>query len=117
MGNLLCKVCGNDEFQVLNVNEALCKCGLHLTNLSDNLSEERKIVKEHFYLDQKRQAEVITKVSLLKRAIDECLDVRDKEAFKKLTSELIVYQQVLQKGVYISRVPFKERLKQNQDKI
>ena len=117
MGKLLCKVCGNDEFQVLNVNEALCKCGLRLTNLSDYLSEERKIGKEHFYLDLKRQAEVITKVSLLKREIDECLDVRDQEAFKKLTSELIVYQQVLQTGVYIRRVTFKERLKQSQDKM
>jgi uncharacterized protein YpiB (UPF0302 family) len=117
MGKLLCKVCGNDKFQVLNVNEALCKCGLRLTNLNDHLSKERNIGKEHFYLDQKRQAEVITKVSLLKRAIDECLDVRDQEAFKKLTSELLVYQQVLQKGVYVHRVTSKERLKQNQDKM
>jgi uncharacterized protein YpiB (UPF0302 family) len=95
MRKLLCKVCGNDDFQMLNENEALCKCGLRLSNLSDNHSEEPKIRKEHFDLDLKRQASVITKVSLLKRAIDESLDKRDKEAFYKLTSKLRVYQQDL----------------------
>jgi uncharacterized protein YpiB (UPF0302 family) len=113
MRKLLCKVCGNDEFQVLNVNETLCKCGLRLTKLSDYRSEEPKIDKEHFYLNQKRQAEVISKVILLKRAIDECLDVRDKEAFKKLTSELRVYQHFLQSEENDPLVPSKEGLKQN----
>jgi hypothetical protein len=111
MGKLLCKVCGNDKFQVVNENEVMCKCGLRLTNLS----EEQKIGKEHFYLDQKRQAEVITKISLLKRAIDECLDIRDQEAFKKLTSELLVYQKVLHKGIHVHRVTSKERWKQKQN--
>ena len=93
MTKLLCKVCGNDKFQLLNENEALCKCGLRLTNLGEG---DSKIGKEHFDLDYKRQASVITKVSLLKRSIDESLDKRDKEAFYKLTSKLKVYQQYFQ---------------------
>jgi uncharacterized protein YpiB (UPF0302 family) len=96
MTKLLCKVCGNDKFQVLNENEALCKCGLRLTNLSDNHREDSKPGQERFDLDFKRQASVITKVSLLKRAIDESLDQRNKEAFYKLSSRLRVYQQYFQ---------------------
>jgi hypothetical protein len=96
MTKLLCKVCGNDKFQLLNENEALCKCGLRLTNLGDDHSEETKIGKDPYELDHKRQASVITKVSLLKRAIDESLDKRDKEAFYKLSSKLRVYQQYFQ---------------------
>ena len=99
MRKLLCKVCGNDEFQVLNLNETLCKCGLRLTRLSDYRREEPKIEKEQLYLDHKRQAEVITKICLLKRAIDESLAARDEEAFQRLSSELRVYQEVLQKEV------------------
>ena len=95
MTKLLCKVCGNDKFQLLNENEALCKCGLRLTNLGEDHSET-KIGKERFDLDYKRQASVITKVSLLKRSIDESLDKRDKEAFYKLSSKLKVYQQYFQ---------------------
>jgi IDEAL domain len=93
MTKLLCKVCGNDKFQLLNENEALCKCGLRLTNLGEDHS---KIGKERFDLDYKRQASVITKVILLKRSIDESLDKRDKEAFYKLSSKLKVYQQYFQ---------------------
>ena len=93
MTKLLCKVCGNDKFQLLNENEALCKCGLRLTNLGEVHS---KIGKERFDLDYKRQASVITKVILLKRSIDESLDKRDKEAFYKLSSKLKVYQQYFQ---------------------
>lgn len=96
MTKLLCKVCGNDKFQLLNENEALCKCGLRLTNLGEDHSEKPKIGKERFDLDYKRQASVITKVSLLKRSIDESLDQRDKEAFYKLSSKLRVYQQYFQ---------------------
>jgi hypothetical protein len=96
MTKLLCKVCGNDKFQLLNENEALCKCGLRLTNLGDDHSEEPKIGKDPYELDHKRQASVITRVSLLKRAIDESLDKRDKEAFYKLSSKLRVYQQYFQ---------------------
>ena len=95
MTKLLCKVCGNDKFQLLNENEALCKCGLRLTNLGEGEGDSKR-GKEHFDLDYKRQASVITKVSLLKRAIDESLDKRDKEAFYKLSSKLKVYQQYFQ---------------------
>jgi hypothetical protein len=98
MTKLLCKVCGNDKFQLLNENEALCKCGLRLTNLGDDHSEEPKIGKERLDLDHRRQALVITDVSLLKMAIDESLDKRDKDAFYKLTSKLKIYQQYFQQG-------------------
>src|SRR6478672_3899063 len=93
MTKLLCKVCGNDKFQLLNENEALCKCGLRLTNLGEDHS---KIGKERFNLDYKRQASVITEVILLKRSIDEPIDKRDKEGFYKLSSKLKVYQQYFQ---------------------
>ena len=96
MTKLLCKVCGNDKFQLLNENEVLCKCGLRLTNLGDDHNEKPKIGQERFDLDYKQQASVITKVSLLKRAIDESLDQRDKDAFYKLTSKLRVYQRYFQ---------------------
>jgi IDEAL domain len=117
MSKLICKVCGNDKFQILSENEALCKCGLRLTNFGDYHSEEPKIEKKPYELDHKRQASVITKVSLLKRAIDESLDKRDKEAFYKLTSKLRVYQQYLQtKEVNDLLVTSKEGLKESQEK-
>jgi IDEAL domain len=117
MRELACKVCGNDGFQLLNVNETLCKCCLRLTKLSNHHSEESKRQTERFYLNQRNRAEVISKVNLLKRAIDKCLDERDKETFKKLTSELKVYQHFLQKGPNNENplIPPKKELKQNQD--
>jgi IDEAL domain len=116
MGKLLCEVCGNDKFQILNETEALCKCGLRYTNLGDYHREEPKIEEKPDELDHKRQASVITKVSLLKMAIDESLDKQDKEAFYKLTSELRVYQQYLQTKVNDLLVTSKEGLKQSQEK-
>ena len=87
-------------------------------NQTQRLSQRRtENTKEDFYLHQKKQAEVISKISLLKRAIDKCLDERDKETFKMLTSELRVCQHVLQKGMNDPLVYSKEGLKQNQDKM
>ncbi|MFZ7946793.1 IDEAL domain-containing protein [Neobacillus sp. 19] len=89
MKKLVCKYCGNAEFYVLNVNETLCKCGVRLTKLSDyrNAPKPNK--------EQKRQADAISRVSLLKREIDKCLDERDEERFNKLTYELRVHQHYL----------------------
>ena len=103
MKKLLCKYCGNAEFYVLNVNETLCKCGVRLTKLSDYRREEQ------WHKGQKRQAEVVSKISLLKREIDNCLDERDPERFKKLTYELRVCQHVLND----SKARFKGRLNQS----
>jgi hypothetical protein len=112
MSRLLCKACGNNNFQLLNESEALCKYCYRLTNISDYLSGKQKIRNEHFDLDQKWQALVITKVSLLKRAIDESLDKRDKKAFYKLTSILRVYQPFLQTRENRTPVTPKEGLRQ-----
>lgn len=86
MKKLLCRDCGNAEFYMINVNEALCKCGLRLTKLSDYRWEKPKAWNEH--VAQKRQAENISNIILLRRQIDKCLDERDEEGFKKLTEEL-----------------------------
>ncbi|MFJ7726075.1 IDEAL domain-containing protein [Neobacillus sp. NPDC097160] len=102
MRKLVCKYCRNAEFYVLNVNETLCKCGVRLTKLSDYLSED----SPKWRGDQKRQAEVISKISLLKREIDKCLDERDQERFKKLTYELRACQLYLNDP----KTRFKERL-------
>ncbi|MBO0960976.1 IDEAL domain-containing protein [Neobacillus sp. MM2021_6] len=105
MKKLLCKYCGNAEFYVLNVNETLCKCGVRLTKPSDYLRED----SPKWRGDQKRQAEVVSKISLLNREIDNCLDERDEERFKKLTYELRLCKHAL----IDSRARFKERLNQN----
>ncbi len=117
MKKLVCKYCGNAEFTVLNVGETLCKCGLRLTKLSDYAQEKPQRPRDHHYLDQKRQAEVISKISLLKREIDKCLDERDEEGFKKRTYEIKLWQHFLETGVHDPQIRFKERLKQNQDKV
>ncbi|EKN66525.1 hypothetical protein BABA_15487 [Neobacillus bataviensis LMG 21833] len=105
MKKLVCKYCGNAEFYVLSVNETLCKCGVRLTKPSDYLRED----SPKWRGDQRRQAEAISKISLLKREIDKCLDERDQERFKKLTYELRVSQYALTD----SKAHFKERLNQN----
>jgi hypothetical protein len=117
MKKLICKSCGNAEFTVLNVGENLCKCGLRLTKLTDYAFEKPQKKNERARLDQQRRAEVISKISLLKREIDKCLDERDEEGFKKRTFELKLCQHFLGTGVTDTQVRFKERLKQNQDKV
>lgn len=115
MKKLICKKCGNDEFTVLNVGETLCKCGLRLTKLTDYTLENTQKKKELLVRDQKRRAEVISKISLLKREIDKCLDERDEAGFKKRTFELRLCQHFLESNLDHRETRFKERLKQNQD--
>jgi hypothetical protein len=43
----------------------------------------------------KKRAELITKISLLKQKIDQCLDDRDREGFIQLSYELKVCQRYL----------------------
>ncbi len=112
MSKMLCNFCGNDQFKMVNEAKALCKYCYRFNFLSDDQSERSKIKNEHFDPDHKWMASVIMKVSLLKRAIDESLDKRDKKAFDKLTSILKVYQQSLQRGQNHIPVTSKERLKQ-----
>ncbi|WP_040207064.1 IDEAL domain-containing protein [Neobacillus jeddahensis] len=99
MKKLICKYCGNAEFTVLDVGVTLCKCGVRLTKSSDYRCQYPQKKNKQLSMDQKRQAEMISKVSLLKREIDRCLDERDEERFHKLTFELRLCQHFLTKGV------------------
>jgi hypothetical protein len=105
MKKLVCRYCGNKEFYLLIGNETLCKCGLHLTRPSDYRLEDNNKWKA----EQKRQADLISKISLLKRAIDKCLDERDQAGFQKLTAELQACQQSLRHP----HTTLKERFKKN----
>lgn len=114
MSELLCKFCGNDDFKMVNETKALCKYCYRFTFLKDEQRKKLKIKNENFDQDQNQNwmASVIMKVSLLKRAIDESLDKRDKKEFDKLTSILKVYQQFLQTQENSTPVPSKKGLKQ-----
>ncbi|PLS07984.1 IDEAL domain-containing protein [Neobacillus cucumis] len=113
MKKLICKNCGNSEFYVLNVGETLCKCGKRLTKLTDYQWENSQKWKDI----QRRRAEIISKMSLLKREIDECLDRRDEEGFKKRTFELKLCEHFLDNSLQSPQVRLRERIKQNQDKL
>ena len=63
------------------------------------------------------KAELITKISLLKRKIDQCLDDRDQEAFIRYTFELKVCQRYLETCMNSTEAGVKERLEQNRDKF
>jgi hypothetical protein len=65
----------------------------------------------------RNKAELITKISLLKRKIDQCLDERDQEAFNRLTFELRVCQRYLETRMNDTDSSVKEQLKQNRDKF
>ncbi|MCM3763985.1 IDEAL domain-containing protein [Neobacillus niacini] len=106
MKKLICKYCGNKEFYVLTVHETLCKCGMHLTKPSDYRLEDDHKWKELYQLEHKREASLISRISLLKRAIDKCLDERDQAGFQKLTAELRTCQNSLRQP----RTRLKERL-------
>jgi hypothetical protein len=110
MRKLLCRNCGNDQFYVVNTGGTLCTCGLRLTTRSHYRMEEKPpLSKEH----QKTQADLIAKVSLLKREIDRCLDERDQAGFKKLSYELKVCQNYLETKMNDP----KERWEYTQDKF
>ncbi|AZU64544.1 IDEAL domain-containing protein [Neobacillus mesonae] len=95
MKKLVCRKCGNDQFYVLHVNETLCKCGARLNKLSDYRAEWPPGWKKHLELERERQAEIIARISLLKRQIDKSLEKRDQAGFKKLTNELKACEQLL----------------------
>ncbi|TWD99421.1 hypothetical protein FB550_10756 [Neobacillus bataviensis] len=113
MKKLICRNCGNEEFKVLNVGETLCRCGRRLTKLSDYQWENSQKWKE----DQRRRAEIISKISLLKREIDKCLDERDEEGFKKRTFELKLCHHFLDNALQDSQHRYKKHIKQNQNKF
>jgi len=108
MKKLVCKHCGNAEFTMLQVGEALCKCGLHLTKIGDYRWEKPQYWRKQSTVNPKLQAEVIAKISLLKREIDKCLDERDEEGFRKRTFELKVCQHYLEGKKKRIEVPFRE---------
>ena len=118
MRKLVCKVCGNDEFEVLKIGETLCKCGLRLTDYGDYLSKESKNrEKEDSNVDQKQQAEMIARISLLKQALDKSLDKRNKKEFKRLTSELRLCQDFFKTLEERSQIRPKQELRQRQDNL
>ncbi|MGX6445573.1 IDEAL domain-containing protein [Neobacillus sp. K501] len=83
-----CKVCGSSEFFVMGSGEKRCKCG---RTLNEN---KRPFLTE---------AELITKISLLKREIDRCLDERDQQGFHQYVLKLKVNQRRLKKRMQDSR--------------
>ncbi len=106
MKKLVCKYCGNAEFYVLNLEETMCKCGFKLTKLSDykteELEEENELLVDIEQSEQineqsnhQLEAELISKISLLKREIDKSLDEGNKEKFIQLTSELNEQEKIL----------------------
>jgi IDEAL domain len=82
-----CKVCGSSEFFIMGSGEKRCKCG---KTLNEN---KRPFLTE---------AELITKISLLKREIDRCLDERDQDGFHQYVLELKVNQRRLKKRMHHS---------------
>jgi hypothetical protein len=102
MGLLCCRYCGNTEFFVLSVHETMCKCGFILTKLSDyRIDEPPQEIDLFPHSTDEQNAEVISKISLLKAEIDKCLDERNKEEFNRLSFEL---KKILEKGVRDAKV-------------
>ncbi|MFJ5717140.1 IDEAL domain-containing protein [Neobacillus sp. NPDC093127] len=113
MKKLLCKYCGNAEFFVVNLHETICKCGLRLTKLSDYRREGTKPAE---YPSQKRQADLISKIILLKQEIDNCLDKREQEGFHRLSLELKdCEEQLLKMDETVAQDCFAQSLKENKD--
>lgn len=65
----------------------------------------------------RKRAELITKISLLKQKIDQCLDDRDREGFFQLSYELKVCQRYLGTLMNNPDNTLKGRLEQNRDKF
>jgi hypothetical protein len=65
----------------------------------------------------KKKAELIAKISLLKRKIDQCLDERDREGFIQLSYELKVCKRYLGTLMNYPQNRLKGRLEQNRDKF
>lgn len=100
MKKLVCKFCGNTEFSSNNSDKIICKCGSKIPDPGNQLMDEfDKVEEELFFLDQQINAEVILKISLIKREIDKCLDERDEEKFHKLSTDLNHYLDILDSGM------------------
>jgi hypothetical protein len=65
----------------------------------------------------KKKAELITKISLLKQKIDQCLDNRDREGFIQLSYELKVCQRYLGTLMNNNENSSIQRLDRNRDKF
>jgi uncharacterized protein YpiB (UPF0302 family) len=65
----------------------------------------------------KKKAELITKISLLKQKIDQCLDARDREGFIQLSYELKVCQRYLSTLMNNQESRLQGRIAQNRDKF
>lgn len=65
----------------------------------------------------KKKAELIAKISLLKRQIDRCLDHRDREGFIQLSYELKVCQRYLGTLMNNPENSLKQHLEQNRNKF
>lgn len=65
----------------------------------------------------RNKADLITKISLLKKEIDTCLDERNEERFYRLSFELKVCNRYLETLMSSPQISFKERLGQNRDKF
>jgi len=65
----------------------------------------------------RKKAELITKISLLKQKIDQCLDDRDREGFIQLSYELKVCQRYLGTLMRYPENRLKGQLEQNRDKF
>lgn len=85
-----CKNCGNTEFMSTNSGDIICRYGV---KWSDPKWEE----DTDGFIDsvQRLNVEAILKISLLKWKIDRCLDERNKERFKKVSSELTIYEEIV----------------------
>ncbi|MGG3560689.1 IDEAL domain-containing protein [Neobacillus rhizosphaerae] len=88
-----------------------------MSKLSDYRWEESKKWKEVYLEEQKRQTELIFKISLIKRKIDTCLDERDQDGFKKLTSELKACEKALKTGTPYPKSRVRERIQHNKDVV
>ncbi|MEH7273102.1 IDEAL domain-containing protein [Neobacillus vireti] len=65
----------------------------------------------------KKKAELLTKISLLKRKIDQCLDERDREGFFQFSYELKVCQRHLGTLVSNQENRLKGSPEQNRDRF
>ena len=65
----------------------------------------------------RKKADLISKISLLKQKIDDCLDERDREGFYHLSLELKVCQYYLETCFTNTEVRFKKPLEQNRGKF
>lgn len=87
-----CSACGDTIFSSSNQDEFTCNCGERMTAPWDTKSEGGNgfIVSV-----RKLYADAIIKISLLTREIDLCLDERNEERFKKASSELKFYKEII----------------------